>query len=66
VRNLRDPGFLLMAKNADPNESDGIRCVHAFMGSSEGAEVTTDFAHLSIGTMTQGERQIQYLRFVLM
>jgi hypothetical protein len=63
--NLRDPGFLLKAKDADPNESVGMRCVHAFMGSPEGAEVTTDFGHLSIGCAVRGESQLQYIEFHL-
>ena len=45
---LRDPQFMLAVKNSDPNESDAVQCVHAFMGTLESAEVTTDFARFSI------------------
>jgi hypothetical protein len=57
---------LIKAKEADPNESDETRCVHAFMGSLKSADVMTDFAHLSIGSAVEGERQFQYLAFDLM
>jgi hypothetical protein len=66
VRGLRDPQNLIKAKEADPNESDEMRCVHAFMGSLKSADVMTDFAHLSIGSTTEGDRQFQYLAFDLM
>jgi hypothetical protein len=46
---LRDPQFMLAVKNSDPNESDAVQCVHAFMGDLKTAEVTTDFARFSIG-----------------
>ena len=62
---LRDPEFLLAAKNADPNESDELRCVHAFMGAPESAEVSTDFAHLSIGAVAREGDQVHYLDFDL-
>jgi hypothetical protein len=63
---LRDPRNLIKAKETDPNESDEARCVHAFMGSVERADVTTDFAHLSIGSVLQGDRQFQHLSFDLL
>jgi hypothetical protein len=53
---LRDPRALIKAKEADPGESDTVRCVHAFMGSLERADVTTDFSHLAIGGATHGGR----------
>ncbi|MGE5713713.1 MAG: hypothetical protein ACM32F_07535 [Betaproteobacteria bacterium] len=53
---LRDPRALTRARDSDPNESDGARCVHAFMGSLERADVTTDFAHLAIEGAMLGER----------
>ncbi len=53
---LRDPRLLIKAKAADPNESDGARCVHAFMGSLERADVTTDFSHLAVGGAALGGR----------
>jgi hypothetical protein len=53
---LRDPRALTRARETDPNESDGMRCVHAFMGSLERAYVTTDFAHLAIEGATLGTR----------
>lgn len=54
--NLRDPRVLIKLKEAGPDESDGVRCVFAFMGSLERADVTTDFGHLAIGGATQGGR----------
>jgi hypothetical protein len=33
-----------------------MRCLHAFMGSLERADVTTDFGHLAIGGATQDGR----------
>ncbi|HSQ10553.1 MAG TPA: hypothetical protein VLN25_08055 [Burkholderiaceae bacterium] len=53
---LRDPRALLKAKETDPKESDGVRCVHAFMGSLESASIVTDFSHLSIGSTTHDGR----------
>jgi len=53
---LRDPRALLKAKETDPNESNGVRCVHAFMGSLERASIVTDFGHLSIGGTTHDGR----------
>jgi hypothetical protein len=53
---LRDPSTLLKAKETDPDASDGIRCVHAFMGSLARADLTTDFGHLAIAGATLGER----------
>lgn len=53
---LRDPRALTRAKEADPGESDGMRCVHAFMGSLERAAVSTDFGHLAIEGATIGGR----------
>jgi hypothetical protein len=53
---LRDPRALLKAKETDPNESDAARCVHAFMGSLERANVVTDFSHLAIGGATHSGR----------
>ena len=53
---LRDPRALLKAKDADPNESDGVRCVHAFMGSLERADVVTDFSHVAIDSATHRDR----------
>jgi hypothetical protein len=53
---LRDPRALIKSKEADPSQSDGVRCVHAFMGSLERANVTTDFSHLTIGGATRAGR----------
>lgn len=53
---LRDPRALGKAREADPNESDGARCVHAFMGSLARADIVTDFSHLTIGGATHGGR----------
>jgi hypothetical protein len=44
------------ARESDPSESDAMRCLHAFMGSLERADVTTDFGHLAIGGATQDGR----------
>jgi hypothetical protein len=62
---LRDPQFLLQAKDADPNASQAMRCVHAFMGAPEKAVVTTDFASLSVGTTHDAGGTMQYLDFDL-
>jgi hypothetical protein len=64
--NMRDPAILLKAKDADPNESDSMCCVHAFMGSPKGAEVATDFSHLSIRTGAQGDYQLLCMEFDLL
>ena len=53
---LRDPRAMARARESDPNESDAMRCLHAFMGSLERADVTTDFGHLAIGGATQDGR----------
>ena len=53
---LRDPRALTRARETDPNESDGMRCLHAFMGSLERADVTTDFGHLAIEGATLSGR----------
>lgn len=53
---LRDPGALLKAKDSDPNASDAMRCIHAFMGSQARADVTTDYSHLAIAAAALGER----------
>lgn len=62
---LRDPRALFSMKSSDPNASDGVRCVHAFMGSLDRADVTTDFAHLAIGGTTQGGRPARILDICL-
>ena len=62
---LRDPRALVSMKASDPNTSDAVRCVHAFMGSLDRAAVTTDFAHLAIGGTTQGGRQARSLDLYL-
>jgi hypothetical protein len=64
-RKLRDPGFLIAAKDVDPNASDGMRCVHAFMGSSPETVVSTDFASLAVGTTSDAEGTMPYLEFQL-
>lgn len=53
---LRDPRALARARETDPSESDGMRCMHAFVGLLERADVTTDFAHLAIEGATLGGR----------
>ncbi len=53
---LRDPRALLKARQTDPNASEGMRCVHAFMGSLARADFTTDFSHLAIAGASLGER----------
>ena len=64
---LRDPQFMLAVKNSDPNESDAVQCVHAFMGTLESAEVTTDFAKFSIGAREEDDdiwrRSLAFLLF---
>jgi hypothetical protein len=47
---LRDRSVLA---TMNPDESDTIRCVQAFMGKPEGADILTDFDHLSTGSATQ-------------
>jgi hypothetical protein len=47
---LRDPRNILKAREANPDESDAIRCVHALMGSVERASVVTDLASLTVET----------------
>jgi len=66
-RKLRDPRALREVKDADPNESDGMRCVHAFMGSSPEAVVVTDFGVFTAGISADdsGQPPMQYLEFVL-
>ena len=62
---LRDPRALLKAKETDPNTSDAIRCVHAFMGSLARADLTTDFSHLAIAGATLGERTARSIEISL-
>jgi hypothetical protein len=62
---LQDPRALLKVKQTDPNASDGIRCVHAFMGSLPRADVTTDFSHLAIAAATLGERPAREIEIAL-
>ncbi len=62
---LRDPRALLKAKQTDPDESDGVRFVHAFMGSLEHASIATDFSHLSIGGTTHGGRPARVIAVTL-
>lgn len=61
---LRDPRALMRAKDADPDASDGMRCVHAFMGSLEDAGVSTDFASLSVRRVTNDDRTWQAIDFL--
>jgi hypothetical protein len=62
LRSLRDPQTLLKAKDANPDESQAIRCVHALMGSLEQADVITDLAHLTIrsGDADPPDRVLEY------
>lgn len=64
-RKLQDPSFLLQAKNSDPNESDGLSCIHAFMGSLERADITTDFAKLSIEGVEDDSSSWRSIEFLL-
>lgn len=66
LRKLQNPDFLLQAKNSDPNESDGMHCVHAFMGSVESAEITTDFAKLSIKGVEEDSSIWRSIEFLLL
>ena len=47
--NLNSPQAMTEAMNSDPEESDSMRCIHAFMGSADVANVTSDFARLTVG-----------------
>jgi hypothetical protein len=58
-KNLRD------AAKSDPNESDAVQCVHAFLGLVKGAEVETDFARFSIGTTEEDDGLWRSIDFVL-
>ena len=46
---LSNPQAMSEAMHSDPKASESMRCIHAFMGSGGVAEVTSDFARLSIG-----------------
>lgn len=65
IWSLRDPGALLKAREADPNTSDALRCIHAFMGSLPRADITTDFSHLAIAAATLGERPARAIEISL-
>lgn len=62
---LRDPRALMQAKQTDPNASDGMRCIHAFMGSLPRADIATDFGHLAIAAATLGERTARAIEISL-
>jgi hypothetical protein len=62
---LRDPSALLEAKATDPDASDGIRCVHAFMGTLARADLTTDFGHLAIAGAALGARPARSIEISL-
>ena len=53
--NLNDPQAMMEAMKADPEESEALRCIHAFMGSADVANVTSDFALLTV-SMQQGDQ----------
>jgi hypothetical protein len=55
---------MLKVKDADPSESDAVRCVQAFMGGPA-ADVTSDFAHLSVGTGAPDGQRVQFLEMAL-
>ena len=65
LRKLQDPQFLIQAHSSDPNESDVLHCVHAFMGSVESGEITTDFARLSIEGVQQDASIWRTIEFML-
>ena len=52
---LRQPDALARARAANAaDESEAMGVIHAFMGASKGATVTTDFATLTVGVMPLG------------
>ena len=63
---LRDPRFLLQAKDSDPNESNALSCIHALMGSLKSADVTTDFAKLSIEGVEDDSGAWRSIEFLLL
>jgi hypothetical protein len=65
LQNLRDPQFQLTAMNSDPSDSNALRCVHAFMGSAQSADIATDFARFSIGTTEEDDGLWRSIDFVL-
>ena len=62
---LNDPHFVIEAHNSDPDESDAMTCVHAFMGSLEDANITTDFARLSIDGVEKDGSNWRHIGFML-
>jgi len=62
---LRDPQNMLKARDANPDDSDAMRCVHALMGSVKRASVVTDLATLTVG-MGEGDPPHRVLEFDLM
>jgi hypothetical protein len=62
---LNDPQFMLEAQKADPDESDALTFVHAFMGSLESANITTDFASLSIDGVEEDGSILRHVEFTL-
>lgn len=62
---LRDPRNLMKIKDANPDESDAIRCVHALLGALESADVSTDLATLTVGK-DPGPPPARFLEFDLL
>lgn len=62
---VRNRGVLVKMEDADPDESDGIRCVQAFLGKRESAMLWTDFGYLSIGSAKQDGHPVQFIEIAL-
>ena len=65
LRGLRDPRKILEARSAKSDDSDGMRCVHALLGSLQRASVVTDLATLTVST-GQEDPPLRILDFHLM
>jgi hypothetical protein len=66
LQSVRDPIAAMAMRNKNPEESQEIRCVHAFMGSIEKAAVRTDFGSLSFKNLAYNEQRIQEMEFTLL
>jgi hypothetical protein len=63
---LRDPRAFAKIRDASPDESEGVRCVQAFLGKLGGADVSTDFGHLSLGSGSQDGKAVQFIEMSLL
>ena len=63
---LRDPQRAAGAGDADATASAGTRCARAFMGLAPTESVSTDFAHLSIGSVVMDAVPVQAIEITLL